>query len=674
MPTGSGAPGALTLTGDNSFSGGITMAAGRLGVGGSQALGSGILTMNEGTILQFAASGLTLANGIVFSGTADPTIDTGSNTGTISGAISGAGGLAKLGSGTLILTAANTYTGATTIASGSLDVTGSIANSVVTIASGATLAGSGSIGGLAAQTGAIVAPGRVTPFSTLNVAGNASFSQGSTFLVNINAAGRSDQLAVTGFASLSGGTVNVLAANGSYLPTTRYTILAAKGGVSGAFAQLGAISNLAFLSPMLSYDANSVFLGFTPAVVPPGQPGVGNPVTFPSVTVSRNQAMTAAAVQGLGLGNPVYNAVVGQSVAGARQAFDALSGEVHASAVTAAFEDARLPREAILDRLNRPLETPLLGVASTMTGAYAADLPGRRPNLAPVEARMYRPRLFDLWGQGFGNWGRTSNNGNAASLSRSTGGFVLGADTTVSVPWSGSWRFGVAGGYTNDSLKITQRQSSGSVESVFGALYGSTSFGPLQLRAGAVYGANSTSTTRQVIFPGFADAVGSSYDGSTAQAFGEAGYRIGLSQLGIGRASLEPFVAAAAIHIHQDGFSEAGGAAALTGFGRSYDLATTTIGLRAETMLAGPLPLTARALLGWRHAYGDVVPAALLAFQGGSQAFKVAGVPIDRDAVLAEAGVDYAVTSAVTLGLSYSGQFGQRAADNAFKGNLDISF
>ena len=88
-------------------------------------------------------------------------------------------------------------------------------------------------------------------------------------------------------------------------------------------------------------------------------PGAGAPILFPSVALTRNQATTAAAVQALGLGNPVYNAVVGQTVAGARQAFDALSGEIHASAVSAAFEDTRFPREAILDRLSqRPLETP----------------------------------------------------------------------------------------------------------------------------------------------------------------------------------------------------------------------------------------------------------------------------------------------------------------------------
>ena len=79
-------------------------------------------------------------------------------------------------------------------------------------------------------------------------------------------------------------------------------------------------------------------------------------------------------------------------------------------------------------------------------------------------------------------------------------------------------------------------------------------------------------------------------------------------------------------------------------------------------------------MLGWRHAYGDVVPSVLLTFQGGAQAFSAAGVPIDRDAFVAEAGIEYSLTSMLSVGVSYSGQFGQRAMDNAFKGNVSLRF
>ncbi|MBV9589077.1 MAG: autotransporter domain-containing protein, partial [Hyphomicrobiales bacterium] len=110
-----------------------------------------------------------------------------------------------------------------------------------------------------------------------------------------------------------------------------------------------------------------------------------------------------------------------------------------------------------------------------------------------------------------------------------------------------------------------------------------------------------------------------------------------------------------------------------TGFARDFDIQTTTLGVRSELAFAS-LPVSVTTMLGWRHAYGDVVPSVLLGFQGGAQAFSASGVPIDRDAFVAEAGVNYAVSSMFSVGLSYSGQFGQRATDNAFKGRVDLRF
>jgi outer membrane autotransporter protein len=345
---------------------------------------------------------------------------------------------------------------------------------------------------------------------------------------------------------------------------------------------------------------------------------------------------------------------------------------VHASAVTAALEDSRLPRQAILGRLNEPT-APMLGAATTMTGAYAADLPGRAPALAPLTAQFAAPRIYEFWGQGFGNRGMTRSDGNAATLSRSTDGFIVGADVTQPAAW-GTWRLGAAAGYTDDRIKVNARLASGELESVFGALYGGASLGAVDLRAGVAYASNTTRTSRSVVFPMFADATGANYGGATAQAFGEIGYRIRLANLGLPRAELEPVIGAAAIHLHQNGFAENGGNAALLGLGHSYDLGTTMLAVRAKARLSDAFPLTARAMIGWQHAYGDVVPTALMAFQGSAAPFSIAGVPIDRDALVAETGLDYAVSPNLSVGVAYSGQYGTRAKDSALKARLDARF
>jgi uncharacterized membrane protein YoaT (DUF817 family) len=117
-----------------------------------------------------------------------------------------------------------------------------------------------------------------------------------------------------------------------------------------------------------------------------------------------------------------------------------------------------------------------------------------------------------------------------------------------------------------------------------------------------------------------------------------------------------------------------GGAAALQGLGIGTNVATTTLGLKAEISPFAAFPVTVRAFMGWRHAYGDVTPKALAVFAGGTSPFAVAGTAIDRDAAVAEAGLDYHVNRDLTLGIAYTGQAGARSYDNGVKGRLEYRF
>ena len=72
----------------------------------------------------------------------------------------------------------DTLTGPTSVLEGRLAVNGFLGNSVVTVGSGATLGGSGTVGGIIAGSGAIVAPGN--SIGTLSVNGNVAFATGSS--------------------------------------------------------------------------------------------------------------------------------------------------------------------------------------------------------------------------------------------------------------------------------------------------------------------------------------------------------------------------------------------------------------------------------------------------------------------------------------------------------------
>jgi autotransporter-associated beta strand protein len=105
-------------------------------------LSLGAATCQIGGSFAFAgSSSLDFGTGPVSLGTLTPTITVSNNTLEFDGTISGTAGLTKAGAGTLLLTAANAYTGNTTVNGGILDIAQATlpTNSTITVASGATL-------------------------------------------------------------------------------------------------------------------------------------------------------------------------------------------------------------------------------------------------------------------------------------------------------------------------------------------------------------------------------------------------------------------------------------------------------------------------------------------------------------------------------------------------------
>ncbi|UDL89715.1 autotransporter outer membrane beta-barrel domain-containing protein [Mesorhizobium sp. PAMC28654] len=559
-----------------------------------------------------------------------------------SGDITGTGGLTKVGTGTFELSGNSSFSGPTEVQAGKMLVSGNLGNSVATVDSGATLGGNGTIGGLVAE--GTVEPGKNT-IGTLTVAGNASFASGSTYAVELNSTGTSDLIDVTGTGTATiineaGLTITKLDA-GAYVLGAQYTVLSAAGGVTGQFTLNSdpRISN--FLSLTLDKDDNNVYVDVTKSK------------SFGSAGETSNQIAT-----GEGLDSAASSALVTAffalpSDAAAQAAFDQLSGEIHASVKGTLVQDSHFLQDAVTARLRGAFGGD--NVASLPVMAYGED------GLQPVAADTDR---FAVWTQGFGAWGGTDSDGNAAALHRSTGGLLMGADGMA-----GDWRIGLLGGYSRTSFNADDRNSSGDSDNYHLGLYGGTEWGAIAFRTGAAYTWHRISTSRSVAFDGFSDNLSANYDAATAQAFGELAYKTGA-----GPFAFEPFANLAYVNLHTDGFTETGGSAALASGSSTTDATFTTLGIRASTdVTVGGVAATARGMFGWRHAFGDVTPLSTVVFAGGGD-FTIAGVPIARDAMLVEAGFDVQLARNTTLGVSYAGQFGPNAFDNGFKANLGVKF
>jgi fibronectin-binding autotransporter adhesin len=152
--------GALVLTANNTYSGPTTINAGALVLGNGGTTGSIPGNVVNNSILAINRSD-------VF---------------TLGNAISGTGAFVQMGPGTTVLTANNTYSGATTVAAGALVVNGAIANSAVTVNAGALLTGTGTVGATTILGGGMFAPGPIGTPGSMTVQGNLAFQSGALYL------------------------------------------------------------------------------------------------------------------------------------------------------------------------------------------------------------------------------------------------------------------------------------------------------------------------------------------------------------------------------------------------------------------------------------------------------------------------------------------------------------
>ncbi len=561
----------------------------------------------------------------------------------------------KTGASTWTIAGSGDFSGATTVSEGALVVNGSLAGSAVTVASGARLGGSGTVGATTVASGGRITPGN--SIGTLTVNGAYVQNAGSVYEVEVDpTTGTSDRIDVKGTATLANGaSVSVINyTGGTFVAGQRYTILTSTG-LTGSYG--GDLTLSAFLSLRNSSDATNAYLTVVQTATAGNVGGTGN------------EQAVGNAVDSLPSGNAVQTGVYNQpTVEAARGALGQLAGEVHATARTVLVDESWLLRSAVNDRLRSAFGAVGAAPMATLSYGFTADL-------APaVKGPMPKPpsaERFAVWGQGYGSWGRTRSDGNAASLSRSTGGLLVGADAAV----FDNLRLGVVAGFSHSKFDVNGRLSSGESDNYHLGLYGGGQFGALNLRTGLSYTWHDLSTRRSIVAAGLGDTLRADYDAGTLQLFGEAGYRIDLGQTALGQVALEPYAGLAYVLLRSDRFSERGtGAAALAGTSDDTSLGYTTLGLRAATTtrLSG-MDLTLRGGLGWRHAFGDVDPKTTLAF-AGSNPFAIAGLPIARDAALVEAGLDLGLGPNISLGASYTAQLAQDAQDHAFKANLAVRF
>jgi len=689
--------GSLTVSADSSgWSGGTLVDAGTLAVYGSKALGTGLVALADATRLELGDA-VVLDNSVQLRGEVAVSVGTGSSATLAGGLSAGSGGvLVKTDGGQLVL-AGSAYSGATRVddgrvlATGNALPTGNIAigstgtfqidttrvlqyagqlsgtgtfaqgrhwltlsgdssafagttvvdqgrlmvdgalGGQVNLDNGAYLAGSGSVGSVHLRSGSVLDPGPNSSVGRLTVTGDLVFDASATYRVHVAADGSSDHVDVAGVATLGGAGTVAVAADGDWKVSTRYTVLSAGDGVAGTFG--GVTSNFAFLDPSLAYDANNVYL--TMARNDVSMPDVQ--LAFPDVVVNDNQKAVAGAVEALGIGNAVYDAVVRLEVPQVVPALDSLSGEVHA-----ANRGALLQNRFLHDGIDRHLD------GRAISGGIA---PGVRVWLA-------------------GSGGQLHTDATAANVGTRTRqhGLMAGAGWQVGE----SLQLGVAAGQQQLDTRLRERDARAETDATEYGVYADYGWQGLRLRGGVTRADYRTDSMRTAqIGTTFAESLSAREDATATTAFVRAGWTFGGPRL-----QLTPEIELAQVRLESDGSQEHGGHSALRIAASDSRYRTGLAALKADWDISGGLQdkavVTAR--VGWQYADGDRLPTATARFVAGAQDFGISAAPLARSSVLAQLGVAVSPSANSRVSLQVQGRDGDGQRDMGAQLDWSVGF
>ena len=535
-------------------------------------------------------------------------------TSTWSNAISGAGGLVKNGTGTLILTGNDTYTGGTQVMGGALQATQPLPGNV-SIGSVGTLDNATVSGALTNAGTMIVRTGAV------DVGGNYTQTGTGTLSVDLGA-----YLDVTGTAQIAG-TLNVLGATSGYVTSSHQQVLLANGGVNGTFAQFTQSPGV-FLSTQPQYTANSVWLDTTSLSITQAARAMAITDAASSAAAARVQNGFDAINARLATGGPVASGVLqgagaiqhAATPASARATLQSLSGQLHAASAAMLFDGM----DAADNALSRHFDDLLSGQARL--GAWYGNL----------------------------GWQGDLQRAGYAGATFQSDGSIVGADFRVGTHALLGYALGESSGYGQLDGAWDHNQTWSDHVMVYGGLFN----GPWYANARIGDGWYRADMQRLLLLGGLDAPLGSAMSGRYVAGTLEGGYR-----WRVGATQITPFVDARYQQLRQGAFAEAGG----YGFGLKADSRTvgrlqTGLGLRAERgwNLANGMRMEFDGSAAWRHAlhqYGDVFDAS---FTGFDDWMPVDGIGLSRDESVLRAGVSLWPTHAFGMRLGFTREQGSR--------------
>ena len=640
----------------NNYTGGLLLNQGILQSGSPGSLvNNNTYTINGGTLdlnsHHLTMSHLSGTGGLIDLNSANLIIDQSANS-QFSGAFKGDNTvtITKLNMGDLSLTGdSSAYVGNFIVNSGELILDGILGGTLI-INKDACLDGTGTAYN-------VIIDGSICPgnsIGTINILGNYVQNIGAIYDFEINPLGQSDLINITGQANIQGGTVNVIKAEGIYKPGTHYTILSASGGfLAGKQTYNNIVQQaLPYLDFVLNYDAHNIYLDIR-----------NNNVDFSLLGLTANEIATANSLESIDPNSTLYLSALNlNGEESAREAFNSLSGEMHASLLGSISENNHYVKGIIINQLN---------YGSNNTSSYHKN-PNRNSIFYQLPSGSRYPVKnnidYNIWFQAYNSWGESKGDSNAAKMSDHCQGLLIGVDTAI----KDLWRIGLMTGIGRSNYDIIPRKSQAESNNSYFGLYGSREGEKLGFRIGTTLAWHELDTNRIVILPGIHDIQNATYMMRSKQLFTELGYKI-LNNYH----HIEPIAQVVHLSSQTDSFKEKGNiATSLNGEKSKNNIFYSTLGVRGSSLISKNKQheFHIHGLFGWSHNFNQNTPKTVVSFDQGDS-FITGGSPISPNAAMIEAGIEITLYNQnLNLKLDYNSQIRRNFKNNSIQGRLSYQY
>ncbi len=527
----------------------------------------------------------------------------------------------------------------TTVNAGALLINGTLDSDTVTVYDGATLGGIGEITGdvgigtTGSGPGGTIAPGGSV--GTLTIIGDFESDAFTTFDVEMDASA-ADLVAVTGTATVNGGTVSVTPTGVIQNGDTRNILTA--GTLVGGF------TSLTDSSRVLSFTiVNDILTGEVQLTA--------SRATYASVMSSAlapiSRAIDAAIPSATGDLAACITSMDASS--NPEPALKELSPETHGNTSNVGRDVLNLYMRTFVNRM-QSLRVANSSVSGEDT-RVAANLTDSGPVLADIASVVsYRYKNWSAWLEFFGQIGYQSNKNGRLGYSYNAYGPALGMDTRL----SDNVIVGLSTGYARTNVDTNSINSSTDVDAfnltAYGTYYKTKEY---YLDAAFTYGWDWYDSKRTVAGLG---ELTSDHEGHELSVYGGGGYYLD-NLIGLDRISIIPIASIQYGQHGEDSFTETVNGVAFTNIDRiDSDSLVSRVGLILEHLFKiKTVDVLANISGQWGHEYLDTQNTVSARFaESSASAFDTGGLEADRDSFLFGAGSVASLAENLDLSFDYN--------------------